>query len=414
MKIINFSAYDRPKSASTRSFDIARGLAYLGHELFFVTNDFCHFERKFHGEKPSKIDGVTCDYLKSPSYKSTLGRLFNSLVNSYRILTYRRISGLDFVIGPSVPITSAFAAYVYAKLNKSQFIFEIRDVWPIALVMLGGLSKINPVYWIYRLIEIFLYRNSHLIITVLPNVSKHVLDVNPNAKIFYIPNPISDDISPLENLQNLPRHNNKGFRKIAYIGGFGIVHDIDTLLQAARYYVNNINDNVEFIFYGNGLKWNSAKMIVRSWGLDDKIKLVGYISKKHALREASRCSVLIAAVPDSPIFNFGINLNKLYLYIAAGVPIAFAGNLPKDIVSENNFGLSVPAGSYVELAKSIHYLISLNSDQRRLIKQRMHMCIKETLSERAISLRYQNILLRNDPKRGKKREIGDKGGTRRA
>ena len=392
MKIINFSAYDRPKGASTRSFDIARGLAHLGHELFFVTNNFCHFERKFHGELPSSIGGVQCEYLNTPSYKSTLGRLCNALVNAYRILTYRKISALDFVIAPSVPITSAFAAYFYAKRNKSKFIFEIRDVWPIALVMLGGLSKMNPVYWIFRLIEIFLYRHSDLIITVLPNVAKHVLDVNPNARIFYIPNPISDDISPLENLQKIQRDNGKGLQRVVYIGGFGLVHDIDTLLRAAHYYINAIDDNIEFVFYGDGVKWASADMKVRSWGLGDKIKLAGYIPKKNALDEAQQSSVLIAAVPDSPIFKFGINLNKLYLYVAAGVPIAFAGNVPDNIVSANNFGLSVPAENYVELAQSIHCLISYNSNQRRAIQRRMSTYIKENLSESSVSLRYQKIL----------------------
>jgi glycosyltransferase involved in cell wall biosynthesis len=393
MKIVNFSAYDKPQSASTRSYDILRGLSKLGYDVFLVTNNFCLFEKRFTDSVSVFIDGVQCDYLSTPGYNSNVGRLWNSLVNFWKILRYKKISDLDVVIGPSVPITTGFAAYLYAKSVGAKFVFEVRDVWPIALVMLGGISKLNPIYWIYRWIEIFLYKHSDLIVSALPSIDKHVSDVNPRGVVFHIPNPISNDLIIPDINPKIFCKSHKKIPVITYIGGFGLVHDTETLILAAIHYINRIDSEVEFNFYGNGIKWDAANSLINSLGLSDKIKLHGFIAKNVALSKAKNSDVLIAAVPDSAIFEFGINLNKLYLYIAAGVPIAFAGNIPFNIVSDNNFGVSVGAEKHVELANGICQLINADPEFRRDLKERMRFYAENFLSESAITSRYQNLFL---------------------
>jgi hypothetical protein len=394
MKIINFSAYDRPKGLSTRSFDIMRGLFNIGHDVIFVTNNFCHFEKKYIDIKSTVIDGVRCIFLGTPGYNGNVGRFYNSIVNFFKILSFKKIKNLDLVIGPSVPITSGLAAYIFARFCGAKFIFEIRDVWPAALVMLGGVSKINPIYWIYRWIEVFLYRKSDLIVSSLPNVNKYILDINPRAFISYIPNPISNDI--YFNISKSCPSPCPDFHKktpiITYIGGFGLVHDIDTLIGAAIYYINKIDRNVEFNFYGNGAKWEGANFMIKSLGLSRIIKLHGHIPKIEALSKAKESDVLIAAVSDSDIFDFGINMNKLYLYMAAGVPIAFAGNVPFNIISDNNFGVSVTAGNHIDLANGVHDLVNSNFAFRNDVRRRMRVYIENNLSELAVSCRYQDLI----------------------
>ena len=182
--------------------------------------------------------------------------------------------------------------------------------------------------------------------------------------------------------------------RVTYIGGFGLVHDTETLIRAAVHYVTQIDDRVRFDFFGAGIKWNSANSFVKSLGLSEKITLHGYIPKEIALSIAKKSDVLIAAVPDSPIFEFGINLNKIYLYIAAGVPIVFAGNIPLDIISENKFGASVEAANHVGMAEKIHQLTKADVAFRREVKDRMQIYIRSVLSESVISLRYHDLLLK--------------------
>ena len=153
MRIYNFSAYDRFNGASTRAFDISKGLVDLGYDVTFVTNDFCHFQKRYHNEREQINFGVKCKYIRTPSYDSSLSRLYNAYVNYKLIKNYQSDTDIDVVIGPSVPLTTGLAAYFFALRNNAKFVIEIRDVWPIALVLLGALSTFNPLYWMFCAIE---------------------------------------------------------------------------------------------------------------------------------------------------------------------------------------------------------------------------------------------------------------------
>ena len=69
---------------------------------------------------------------------------------------------------------TGFAAYQIAKRHSVPFVFEIRDVWPAALVMMGALSRWNPMYLIFRIIEKVLYDRSDQIFSTLPFVGDHI------------------------------------------------------------------------------------------------------------------------------------------------------------------------------------------------------------------------------------------------
>lgn len=401
MKIINFSAHDRRQGASTRAFDLSRALSENGHEVTFVTNNFCHFTKEFiHAGGPANYefhDGVRCEYLNTPAYFTKLQRLWNMVVNFLRISFYRSEQSVEVVIGPSVPLLTGLAAYIYSRRVKARYIFEIRDVWPDALVSLGILKKSNPLFFIFKYIERFLYRNSAVIVSALPNVSKHILKEFPNypkSNLHFIPNPIAADLlaasrknSGSESLNPQPV-----FR---YIGGFGIVHDVHTILHAAIYYIRNLDENAYFEFYGNGLKFEAIKAIVCRENLQDRIKLLGHIPKFKALEEASSATVLLAAVPDSEIFEFGINLNKLYLYLVAGKPIAFAGNVPNDMVADEGFGRSVTAGDHTALANAIADLSNQSNLDLQALKRNMRHYVEENLSQQKLGKKYHDILMRS-------------------
>jgi hypothetical protein len=163
MKVWYCSAYDQPRGQSTRTYDYSRELVRLGHEVTMFTNGFCHFtyvERLRPDERwrVEMVDGIRVVWLKTRPYKGNgAGRGLNMLDNMWRTLQASKAleDRPDVVLGPSVPTLTGWAAARLAERYRVPFIFEVRDVWPAALVDIGGLKKNSLMYHAFRYIEKF-------------------------------------------------------------------------------------------------------------------------------------------------------------------------------------------------------------------------------------------------------------------
>ena len=117
MNIWYFSAYDRPRGHSSRTYDFARVLNTRGHSVSFFTNSICHYTREDRIEGNQKwlneeIDNLHITWLKTPPYKNDLQRFKNMLWNAYRSLQAgkARQERPDIIVGPTVPLFTSWAA----------------------------------------------------------------------------------------------------------------------------------------------------------------------------------------------------------------------------------------------------------------------------------------------------------------
>ena len=53
------------------------------------------------------------------------------------------------------------------------------------------------------------------------------------------------------------------------------------------------------------------------------------------------------------LYQYGISLNKLYVYLASGKPIVFSGKVANDLVREARAGISVPPEDSKAVAQAI-------------------------------------------------------------
>ncbi len=90
----------------------------------------------------------------------------------------------------------------------------------------------------------------------------------------------------------------------------------------------------------------------------------GMIDKRDVPNVLSNSDLLLAPVLKSDAYSFGINLNKLYDYMASGRPILFSGMTPNDDVMEAEAGYSIePENADLMYLKILNYL-SLDPSQR--------------------------------------------------
>lgn len=387
MNIWYLSAHDQPKGKSSRTYDFARELVKRGHQVTMFTNSYCHWthkERLAPHEKwrIEEIDGIRVVWLRTFPYTGNGWRRgANMLSNVWRSLQAAQTMSdkPDVVIGPSVPLGTGWVASKIARMKKAAFVFEVRDVWPIALVFDGGLSKNSPVYHVFRWIEKYLYRTSQRISATMPFLFQHVAESGGDPKkVSWIPNGVNfERFSGFESY-----HGGETLPLVAmYVGGFGVAHDVITIVRAAKILQQKGDRKYRFVIVGNGPKRPECEREASSNKLSN-IEFRDPVPKSEIPRLQMESDILIACVTDSESYKFGLNLNKLFDYFASGRPVIFGGNAPNDPVAESGAGLSIRPENPEAMVDALQKLqqmtpaerIEMGKRGRRYIENEYDMC----------------------------------------
>jgi glycosyltransferase involved in cell wall biosynthesis len=400
MRILIFSPYEQPEGQTSRNYDYAIRLVRSGHEVSVVTNNFCH---RTHKRFVDAVDqnfsitsfrGVRVVWLNtSEYYDNGIKRAINAF--SFLLKGHRYLKSLDkmpdVVIGDSVPPTAGLIAYWSARKFGCRFIYQIRDVWPIALVFDGALKKNGVIYWVLRAIEIFLYRRAHRICSTVKNLHSHVSEAGASEdKVVWIPNGVD-----LERFPYAPQNNKTaGTVVVGYAGGFGNAHDVLTIIKSAHI-LQLKGIPCRFMLYGDGVKRKVCESYVETNGLSN-VKFFDPVPRDEIPSILSGMDVLVAALTDSDAYKFGINLNKMYDYFAAGKPVVFSCRTEDDPVRAAQCGRSIPPERPEEMAKAFEDLVLLGGAERGILGGRARGYAEEFYNIEVLAERFEGMLSSTD------------------
>jgi len=393
------SAYDQPEGHSSRVYDYATELANLGHKVTFFTSSYSHFtheERLKPGEKWREewFGKVRVIWLKTIPYKGNgLRRGANMLSNAWRAYWIGRYfkEKPDIIFGPSVPLFTGLSAYLLSRSKKCPFCFEVRDIWPQALIDLGVLSENNPVTWLFRQIEIFLYRHADQIIAVLPFAYKHICQYGiPSARVVWIPNGVN-----LKRFAACKPYSGGTTDKLVvmYVGRYAAGHGIEVIIQAAKRLQEHPISKTKFIFVGNGPHKHHFQQMANEYNLVN-VDFREAVPKSKVPQVLEQADLLIASLQDIPIYRFGINLNKMYDYFASGRPIIFAANAPNNPVADANAGISIPPDDPEAMATAIETILSMLPEKRRIMGENGRKYAEIHFDVCLLAKKLENILLK--------------------
>lgn len=393
-----FSAYDQPRGHSSRTYDFSLELKNRGHKVTMFTNSYCHWTHQCR-LKPSEkwriedIDGIRVIWLRTIHYiDSGMMRGLNMVSNAWRCIQVSRIlqEKPDVVVGPSVPLLTGWAASIVAELKEAAFVFEVRDIWPLALVESGGLSKKNPIYYVLRYLEKFLYRKSQRISSALPFVYKHISESSADPeKVIWIPNGIN-----FERFSGFETYDGGVKNRILamYVGGFGAEHDVMTIVRAANILKNKGNNRYKFVIVGNGPKRLECEMEASLNKLSN-IEFRDPVAKSDVPKLQMEADVLVASIIDSGVYRFGLNLNKLYDYFASGRPVIFSGKAPNDLVAEAGSGFSIPPEEPEAMARALEKMLEMSPTERIDMGKRGRKYIETKFDMSVLGDRMEELLL---------------------
>jgi len=398
MNIWYLSAHDQPRGISARTYDFALQLIGLGHSVTLFTNSYDHWtheERLGPRERwrIEVVDGLRVVWLRTFHYRGNgWQRGVNMLSNARRALqAARSLTDVpDVVVGPSVPLATGWAAARIARRTRAAFIYEVRDVWPIALVDDGSLSRHSPVYHVFRAIEKHLYRVADGVSATMPFVSRHVAESGGDpAKVQWMPNGICS-----ERYTVLPSYD--GGRPdqlvVMYVGGFGAAHDVPTLVRAAGILYREAPDAYRFIIVGNGPKKAACIAEAETQGLTN-IEFRAPVPKAEVPRLQTEADVLVAAVTDSDAYRFGLNLNKIVDYLASARPVVFSGRAPNDPIRECHAGFSIPPEAPERMADALRQLLAMRPEERRAMGELGRRHVESNFEMRVLGRRMERFML---------------------
>jgi glycosyltransferase involved in cell wall biosynthesis len=305
----------------------------------------------------------------------------------------------DVVIASSTYPLDIYAAARIARTAGASLVFELHDMWPMTPQLLGGLSERHPFIRIMQNAEDYYCRHADLVVSVLPNAIEHLATrgLTPD-RYAVVPNGVDgmaggESQTPPESHLNVLREARAAGRLIIlYAGTVGRFDGLDALVLA----VHLANDvPVQLLIVGRGPEEESLKRLASSLGLTN-VSLLSPISRSQLQALLALVDVAYAGVGASPLYQYGISLNKLYEYMMAGACVLFAGaaDVFNDLAAETGCGVSVDHAIPDDIAGGMARLYRMTPLQRaEMGQQGMDYC-QQHFSYRVLAERYETALVR--------------------
>ncbi len=406
--MINQYAITPDLPGGTRHFDFGCELVKRGYEVYIFASDINLALRKHMKLKPGElwreeeIQGVQFIWVHAALYeKNDWRRAWNMLSFSWNVKRVARQikSKPDVIIGSSPHPFAAREAGRLASRYGSRFLLELRDLWPQALIDMGGMSERGLVASGLRLIENQLYHNPDKIV-ILASGSRGYLvkrSVSPD-KIVYIPNGVHLSNFELDDTHGIGEDRNRwrerfGFNQftIVYTGAHGPANSLHTIISAADI-LRRKGSNIQFALVGDGPTKKSLIAAVEERRLAN-VKFIDPIPKEMIPQLLIAADAAVITLRSVDAFSYAVSPNKLFDYMAAARPVicAVSGNVAS-LVEQNRTGLTVEPEDAVALAEAAERLRHMSDEERLAMGQRGCELVTREFSREVLVNRLVEIL----------------------
>ncbi|WP_297813280.1 glycosyltransferase family 4 protein [uncultured Methylophaga sp.] len=380
---------------------LSRELSNIGHKVTLISARWTHGTRDEiaadNAPETEEFEGFQFHRINVHKYKHAHDkkRVLNWFEFAWRIrkLPKKLDEKPDIIIYSSPSLIGYLGAHYLAKKNRAKLIFEVRDIWPLTLTLLGGFSQKHPFIRFMQWIEDFAYSKSSNVISNLEGAVEHAKSRGMLAEKFnWIPNGFSEfelnTIKPAskEILESL-RHQEFS---LTYTGAIGEANSLDTLIDAAELLKDSAG--VHFNIVGRGRLQEKLEQEARDRNLKN-VHFWGAVAKNQVQSVLRNSDLCLICWRDSKLYNHGIAANKLFDYLYAGKPVLNAYSGGYDLISRYQCGLTVTAESPQALAEGILQFKEMSPKLREKIGQNGREAVIKNHEYQNIALKLNSIIL---------------------
>ena len=327
-----------------RAYFLSKGLVENGAECAVIGASFHHLIRESSQQREQicsrNVDGIPFVWLKTPTYVGNgFGRLKNMFIFALRFFNIDLVAKSILNKPDAIIISSGhpfhfLAGLKWARKFDAKLVFEVRDLWPLSLNLIVGLSRFHPLTIVLALFERLAYIKSDLIVSLLPNAFEHMAAYGVKRDRFInIPNGYSVSV-PASNQCNidesLRRIRKKYSLLIMHTGSMGQPNGLQLLLEVANDF--RANSKVGFVFIGGG----SCKDELMQASNSPHVFFFDAIPKDQVQQALSYADIGYCGSQKGlgDLYKYGVSPNKIFDYMAAGKFILFvvdSFNTPVDL-----------------------------------------------------------------------------------
>jgi glycosyltransferase involved in cell wall biosynthesis len=331
-------------SGSTRSYEMARRLVMMGHEVNLITSLRAKDSRRNWFQTTEA--GISVHWLPVP-YSNSMGYLERmKAFFSFAILSAQRAALIDtdVVFASSTPLTIALPAVYSSRKQKVPLVFEVRDLWPEMPIAVGALKNPFLIYAAKKL-ESWAYGNSSAIVALSPGMKKGVLkSFAQSSRVCVIPN--GSDTSDFA----CNYHDAFVFRTsrdwlldkplLLYAGAFGLINGVEYLVHLARALLD-IDSDIRILLVGSGREYDQIIRLSCGVGvLNRNLFIESPIPKCDVPAMFSAATMISNLVIDLPQARIN-SANKFFDALAAGKPVFLNhGGWMRDLIVDYSCGIS--------------------------------------------------------------------------
>ncbi len=380
-----------------RHYFLSRELIKYGYNVTIITASYSHFFSRLPNTNGrftfENIDGINYVWIKVPKYKNSQDkkRVLKWFLFSYYLFTlpYTKISIPDVIIVSPSETLPVYPSFKISKKFNSKFIFEVRDIWPLTIIQLGGYSPNNPFIRILKHFERLGIEKSDLIISVLPSYGDYLKSQGFKKNFIYLPNGISlDEINRYENLDSKIKEMiplNKFI--VGYTGKLGISNALNNLIEAGKL-LNKYKD-ISILIVGDGSE--KDKLIKQANGFDN-ILFLPSIPKTQVQSMLKEFDVCYIGLPKKTLFRYGVSPNKLFEYMYAEKPILYSIDSKINLVDISNCGLTVEPENPQKTAEGILKFYQMSEEERKKIGRNGRKYILDNHTYEILGKKLNNII----------------------
>lgn len=364
-----------------RPFYLSREWVKMGHKVTILAGDYSHLRKKNPEVKEDfqseEIEGIEYVWLKTGRYEGngvkralTMERFVRKLLVHSRMIAEKWKP--DLVIASSTYPLDTYPAQRIARIAKAKYIHEVHDMWPATLYEVGGMSKKHPFVVAMQIGENSAYKHCDKCVALLPYSKNYMVEhgLAPDKFVNIQNGVVEEEWESAEELPELHKaffSEHKGKFIVGYFGGHALSNALDKCLDVAKKCLD-VDQDVLFVFVGDGVEKKRLMERAKAEQIDNAFFLPP-VSKKAVptLVRHFDCSYMTGM--PSPLYRFGLCLNKMYDSMMAGIPILCAFDAPQTLVSMYHCGIECDPSDIDQVIEAIRYIKSLTPDERNRMGQ---------------------------------------------
>lgn len=401
MRILFFTHYFPPEvnAPANRTFEHCHAWANAGHEVHVVTCVPSHpLGRPFAGFR-------RCWYRHDVADRIHVHRVWTCLAPNravfWRIANYLsfvptavwrawRLGRFDVAVGTSPQFFCAVATWLYTRVRRIPWVFELRDLWPESIPAVGAMRRSVGLRLVERL-ELRMYRDATTVVCLTRSFMTNLIErgVDP-AKLVFVPNGIDAAFWRKGDRETgrASMHLQPDDVGVAYVGTLGMAHGLETVLDAAR--ALREERHIKFFIAGDGAEREALQRRAASDALGN-VAFTGLLPRCDIPSMLAGVDIVLVTLKAREVFKTVLP-SKMLEAMAAGQPIALGvSGEAKATLERAGAGLAFQPGSAHELATVIRQLAG-DATMRRVMGSAGRAFVEKEFSRQVWASEFLRML----------------------